>query len=191
LVSSGVTKCCALARDYECTTVRGKLSVKCPCVCRKSNPWGSVFRAYRDRAERHPDFKGQAKLFAHGEAFTLTNNEYERNTYSLMELFVKALKGSSIVLEVRSSDTIDDVRAKIQDKTGLPANRQRLIVFGMPVNGGGGGYERTLSDYNIQNGATLRLVRCGCGRLSFPLPFPHRFPMLECRLVRRASKRYR
>ena len=117
----------------------------------------------------------------------MTNNEYERNTYSLMELFVKALKGSSIVLEVRSSDTIDDVRAKIQDKTGLPANRQRLIVCGMPVNY----YERTLSDCNIQNGATLRLVRCGCGRLPFPLPFPHRFPMLECRLVRRASKRYR
>ena len=117
----------------------------------------------------------------------MTNNEYERNTYSLMEIFVKALKGSSIVLEVRSSDTIDDVRAKIQDKTGLPAYKQRLIFGGMPVDT----HERTLPNHNIRDGETLRLVRCGCGRLPFPLPFPHRFPMLECRLVRRASKRYR
>jgi hypothetical protein len=52
-------------------------------------------------------------------------------------------------------------------------------------------HERTLPNHNIRDGETLRLVRCGCGRLPFPLPFPHRFPMLECRLVRRASKRYR
>ena len=84
----------------------------------------------------------------------MTNNEYECDTYSLMEIFVKALKGKTIVLrvEVKStrSDTFDDVRAKIQDKTGLPAYKQRLIFGGMPVDT----HERTLPNHNIRDGET-------------------------------------
>ena len=73
---------------------------------------------------------------------------------SAMQIFVKIQTGKYITIEVEPTDPVETVRVKIQEKEGIPVERQILLFAGKELDDG-----NTLQDYSIQKDSTLHLVK--------------------------------
>ena len=69
-----------------------------------------------------------------------------------MEIYVDTSSGDSVTLDVEPSDSIENVKQKLQDRRDIPPARQTLVYEGTVLQEG-----RTLSDYNILKESTLQL----------------------------------
>ena len=79
-----------------------------------------------------------------------------------MQIYIRALTGKTITLDVEPTDTIDSVKQEIQDQEGIPPDQQRLVYAGKSLEDG----DRTLHYYDIRAESTIHIINRVKGNIS-------------------------
>jgi hypothetical protein len=70
-----------------------------------------------------------------------------------MQIFLRAVSGNTLTLEVEPSTLVEQLKRQIQDKEGIPLQQQRVVYAGKQLEN-----NRAVSDYNIEKESTLYLL---------------------------------
>jgi len=91
-----------------------------------------------------------------------------------MRIFIKTLTGKTIILDVKHTETVGEVKAKLKEREGIPPSMQRLIFGGEQLSD-----ESTLSDYHILKDSCLHLVLPLRGMISNFSAFDETDPLIK------------
>jgi large subunit ribosomal protein L40e len=141
---------CRLNENNNCALVKGH-EVH-PIAARSSNPWLVHVNAFR---AKHPELSYQEALKAASKTYVKVEDSSRKNVMKGgFKCNIKLLTGRYIYIEIDSSNTIKDLKDKIEEEHDIPAKDQRLVFAGKKIEND----KMTLAEYKIGEDSTIQLV---------------------------------